>query len=133
MMRRVQVFDVNETLLDLAADANSKAMAAVKSAPLRKIGRASATAVYEHDDEAAPEAAGDGERPRRVVGEQAHHLPLGHHRLHQPDRRNPSTSGPQDLPGHPNGDAQGVGDPSEDARDVEVESEVIPTSAPRFR
>src|SRR6266508_6744204 len=35
-------------------EANGKAIAAVKSAPLRKIDRASATAAYEHDDEAAP-------------------------------------------------------------------------------
>ena len=35
-------------------EASSKAMAAVKSAPLRKIDRARATAAYEHDDEAAP-------------------------------------------------------------------------------
>src|SRR6266705_1946137 len=35
-------------------DANSKAMAAVKLAPLRKIDRASATAAYEHEDDAAP-------------------------------------------------------------------------------
>src|SRR6266508_1205381 len=35
-------------------EANWKAIAAVKSAPLRKIDRASATAAYEHDDEAAP-------------------------------------------------------------------------------
>ena len=32
----------------------SKAMAAVKSAPLRNSDRASATAAYEHDDDAAP-------------------------------------------------------------------------------
>src|SRR6058998_768344 len=38
-------------------DANSKAMAAVKLAPLRKIERASATAAYEHDDDAAPRQA----------------------------------------------------------------------------
>src|SRR5919197_1366735 len=35
-------------------DANSKAVAAVKSAPRRKSERASATAAYEHDDDAAP-------------------------------------------------------------------------------
>src|SRR5438445_10394729 len=35
-------------------DANSKAMAAVKLAPLRKIDRASDTAAYEHQDDAAP-------------------------------------------------------------------------------
>src|SRR6266508_5487742 len=35
-------------------EANWKAIAAVKSAPLRKIDLASATAAYEHDDEAAP-------------------------------------------------------------------------------
>src|SRR5215471_20190579 len=35
-------------------DASSKAIVAVKFAPLRKIERASATAAYEHDDEAAP-------------------------------------------------------------------------------
>src|SRR6058998_209562 len=35
-------------------DANSKVMAAVKLAPLRKIDRASATAAYEHEDDAAP-------------------------------------------------------------------------------
>src|SRR5439155_101024 len=38
-------------------DANSKAMAAVKLAPLRKIERASATAAYEHEDDAAPRQA----------------------------------------------------------------------------
>src|SRR5882724_3944621 len=37
-------------------EANSKAIAAVKFAPLRKIDRASATAAYEHDDDAAPSA-----------------------------------------------------------------------------
>ena len=35
-------------------DANSNAMAAVKSAPFWKIERAIATAAYEHDDDAAP-------------------------------------------------------------------------------
>src|SRR5713101_3458981 len=35
-------------------DANWKAIAEVKFAPLRKIERASATAAYEHDDDAAP-------------------------------------------------------------------------------
>src|SRR5207253_4549399 len=35
-------------------DATSKAIAAVKSAPFRKIDRASATAAYEQDDDAAP-------------------------------------------------------------------------------
>src|SRR5919197_2254577 len=35
-------------------EANSKAVAAVKSAPRRKSERASATAAYEHDDDAAP-------------------------------------------------------------------------------
>jgi hypothetical protein len=35
-------------------EANSNAIAAEKSAPLRKIERASATAAYEHEDEAAP-------------------------------------------------------------------------------
>src|SRR5205823_7572228 len=35
-------------------DASSNAIAAVKSAPLRKTERASATAAYEQDDEAAP-------------------------------------------------------------------------------
>src|SRR5207247_4567716 len=35
-------------------EANWNAIAAVKSAPLRKSERASATAAYEHDDEAAP-------------------------------------------------------------------------------
>ena len=35
-------------------EAISKAIAAVKFAPLRKIERASATAAYEHDEEAAP-------------------------------------------------------------------------------
>src|SRR5437870_9292261 len=35
-------------------EASSKAIAAVKFAPLRKIERASATAAYEHEDDAAP-------------------------------------------------------------------------------
>jgi hypothetical protein len=35
-------------------EANWKAIAAVKLAPLRKIDRANATAAYEHDEEAAP-------------------------------------------------------------------------------
>src|SRR3989442_12448284 len=38
-------------------DANSKAMAAVKLAPVRKIERASVTAAYEHEDDAAPRQA----------------------------------------------------------------------------
>lgn len=37
-------------------EAISKAMAAVKSAPLRNSERASATAAYEHDEDAAPSA-----------------------------------------------------------------------------
>jgi hypothetical protein len=35
-------------------EANSNAMAAVKLAPLRNSERASSTAAYEHDDDAAP-------------------------------------------------------------------------------
>ena len=35
-------------------EANSNAIAAVKSAPLRTMDRASAVAAYEHDDEATP-------------------------------------------------------------------------------
>lgn len=38
-------------------EAISKAIAAVKSAPLRKSDRASATAAYEHDDDAEPRSA----------------------------------------------------------------------------
>src|SRR6266567_8452248 len=38
-------------------DANWNAIAAVKLAPLRNSDRASATAAYEHDDEAAPKPA----------------------------------------------------------------------------
>src|ERR1700721_4585134 len=38
-------------------EAISNAMAAVKSAPLRNKERASATAAYEHDDDAAPSAS----------------------------------------------------------------------------
>jgi hypothetical protein len=38
-------------------EANWNAIAAVKSAPLRKIDRANATAAYEHDEEAAPSPA----------------------------------------------------------------------------
>ena len=38
-------------------EAISNAIAAVKLAPLRKIERASATAAYEQDDEAAPSAS----------------------------------------------------------------------------
>jgi hypothetical protein len=45
-------------------EANSKTIAAVKSAPLRKIERARATAAYEHDDEAAP-------RPHAIPSERA--------------------------------------------------------------
>src|SRR5205085_12245258 len=37
-------------------EANSKAIAATKSAPFRTRERASATAAYEHEDEAAPNA-----------------------------------------------------------------------------
>ena len=35
-------------------EANSKAIAAVKLAPFRKMDRASATAAYEHEEDAAP-------------------------------------------------------------------------------
>src|SRR5438876_8635042 len=38
-------------------DASSNAIVAVKLAPLRKIERASATAAYEHEDDAAPRQA----------------------------------------------------------------------------
>src|SRR5437773_9067815 len=41
-------------------EASSKAIAAVKFAPLRKIERASATAAYEHEDDAAP-------RPEAII------------------------------------------------------------------
>ena len=45
----------------------SKAIAAVKSAPLRNSDLAKATAAYEHDEEAAPESRRDGQGagPRR--------------------------------------------------------------------
>src|SRR5205823_11737224 len=54
-------------------EANSKAIAAVKFAPLRKIDRASATAAYEQDDEAAPSpqamarVRGESSGSRRVI------------------------------------------------------------------
>src|SRR5262249_18242347 len=52
----------NATMMMLSSrtrfvEAISNAIAAVKFAPLRKIERASATAAYEHDDEAAPSAS----------------------------------------------------------------------------
>src|SRR5439155_10410678 len=54
-------------------EANSKAIAAVKFAPLRKIERASATAAYEQDDDAAPRSVavvrlrGESLGRRRVI------------------------------------------------------------------
>src|SRR5437763_14612108 len=47
----IKMIDNSATRL---VEATSNAIAAVKSAPLRKIERARATAAYEHDDEAAP-------------------------------------------------------------------------------
>src|SRR5215217_6825081 len=48
-------------------EANSKTIAAVKSAPLRKIDLARATEAYEHEDEAAP-------RPHAIPSERAESL-----------------------------------------------------------
>ena len=50
-MRTMRMIDNSATRF---VEASSNAIAAVKSAPFRKIDRASATAAYEHDDEAAP-------------------------------------------------------------------------------
>ena len=46
-------------------EASSNAIAAVKSAPRRKSDRASATAAYEHDDDAAPRPVATAQRLRR--------------------------------------------------------------------
>ena len=48
----------------------SNAIAAVKLAPRRNSARASATAAYEHDDEAAPRPVATRQRLRPVVAEQ---------------------------------------------------------------
>src|SRR5262245_54690248 len=56
-------------------EANWNAMAAVKFAPLRKIERASATAAYEHEDDAAPSphaiaiVRGESSGSRRVISD----------------------------------------------------------------
>ncbi len=53
-------------------EAISNAIAAVKLAPLRNSDRASATAAYEHEEDAAPKPVAMRQRPRPVVAEQPH-------------------------------------------------------------
>ena len=77
------------------------AIAAVKSAPFRKSERASATAAYEHEDDAAPNPAAFSERPRRVVGERPLDGPLRDERLHDRREQEPEDERPEDLPRHP--------------------------------
>src|SRR5215211_4862576 len=73
-------------------DANSNAIAAEKSAPLRKIDRASATAAYEHEDDAAPRPQaiasdlGESSGSRRLIS------PLEITACTTADRANPRTS-----------------------------------------
>ncbi len=77
------------------------AIAAVKSAPFRKSERASATAAYEHEDDAAPNAAAF----RSDRGESSEQRPLDRaprdERLHDRREQEPEDERPQDLPRHP--------------------------------
>ena len=60
------------------------------------------------------EGARDRQSPRRVVGQQPAHLGLGHDRLDGGGEGESEHEGPQDLPGHPEGETEGVGDPARD-------------------
>ena len=79
-------------------------------APLRNSDRASATAAYEHDDEAAPRPGRQRQRARPVVAEQPDDRLPPDHRLHHRRQREPQDQRPEDLPGHRAGHGQGVTD-----------------------
>ncbi len=88
-MRRARITPSSMTRF---VEANSNAMAAVKSAPLRKIERASATAAYEQDEDAAPRPQamardrGESSGSRRVISD------FDTTACTAPDRANPRTS-----------------------------------------
>ena len=73
-------------------DANSNAIAAVKSAPFRKMERASATAAYEHDDEAAPRPQASPRERRESSGSSRVISDLETTACTMPDRVNPRMS-----------------------------------------
>ena len=86
-------------------EAISKAIAAVKFAPLRNSDRANATAAYEHDEDAAPSPAAIARVRGAVVAEQPHDRRPPHHRLYHRGEGEPEDQRPQDFPGHRPGQA----------------------------
>ena len=82
-------------------EAISKAIAAMKSAPLRKSDRASATAAYEHEEDAAPSAVAIASERGEESGQEAPHLALGDHGLHGAGEREAEDQRPENLPAHP--------------------------------
>ena len=94
-------------------EAISKAMAAVKLAPFRKSDRARATAAYEQDDEAIPNAVARARvrgrsSPSRltIVLRRTTAWMIG--REHEAEDQ-----GPENLPGHRPGRGQGMPEPVE--------------------
>src|SRR3984893_3822563 len=75
-------------------EANWKAIAAMKSAPFRKIDRANATA----DD--AAECSRNHDRAQRGIGQEAAHLALGYDRLNNARQGKAEDQRPQDFPSH---------------------------------
>ena len=81
-------------------EAISNAIAAVKFAPLRNSDRASATAAYEHDEEAAPRPVATAKRLGAVVAEQPGNRLPADDGLHDGGQQEAQDQRPADLPGH---------------------------------
>jgi len=89
-------------------EAISKAIAAVKFAPLRNSARASATAAYEHEDDAAPSPAAITSVRGRSSPSSRTTVDLRTTAWTTADSANPRISAPGDLPGHRPRDRQGM-------------------------
>lgn len=87
-------------------EANMNAIEAVKSAPLRKEGAGESDGRIGAAPGGGSQPAGDHERARRVVGQQAPHLAFRDHRLHDGREEEAENERPEDLPEHPEGERE---------------------------
>jgi len=100
-------------------EANWNAIAAVKSAPFRKRDRASATAAYEQDDDAAPRPPAMARDRGESSGRSRRISPLETTAWTTPRECEPQDQRPEDLPEHPEGEGQRVADLSDDVEGLE--------------
>jgi hypothetical protein len=94
------------------------AIGPLKSAPFPKSERASPTAAYEQDDEAAPSPHGIATEGGESSGRSRRHLAFRDDRLRDGGEEETEDQRPEDLPEHPEGERERLEQSTDDAAHV---------------